>query len=208
MDHSFCKRLRAGLALALVLLLCLTGCTAAPKAPDAASSGATTNDGPGDQTADQGSDDPILPAFNTQTLDGEAADESLFDGYQVIMLNFWATFCGPCIREMPALGELADEYADKGVLIVGVPTDLVGQDGQVVDSLLASALEIRSTTGADYPHLFPSVDMQPLLQQIYAVPTTVFLDSEGRQLGEGYVGAKEKEDWAALLDSFLAEVAA
>lgn len=197
----------ARLLCALLALLLLCGCAAGANG-DGAQDGAGSTPGATDGGADSaaGESTPLLGAFTSYTLDGDAVDESLLDGYQVIMLNFWATYCGPCIREMPALGELAGEYADKGVLIVGVPTDLIGEDGQIVAAQLSAALEIRETTGADYPHILPCSAMQAILQQIYAVPTTVFLDADGCQLGEVCMGAREKEDWVDLLDERLAQV--
>ncbi len=196
---------RAALRALCLLAVCLlaTGC-AAP-APDAAPSHSLASSSESAPAADADAPLPLLGAFSTSTLDGQAADESLFEGKKVIMLNFWATFCGPCIREMPALGELAAEYADRDVLIVGIPTDVLDQDGEVDSTLLADALDIVEETGADYPHLLPCPEMWGILQQITGVPTTVFVDAEGCQIGYAYVGAMEKEDWAAILDGLLTE---
>ena len=71
----------------------------------------------------------ILSDFSTTDLDGNAADESIFAEYKLTMVNIWATFCGPCISEMPELGELASEYADKGMRVVGLVTDVMDSEG-------------------------------------------------------------------------------
>lgn len=61
-------------------------------------------------------------------------------------------------------------------------------------------------TGASYRHLLPSEDLNGLLSQIYAVPTTFFVDSRGRQVGSTYMRAMSREEWEAVLDGILAEL--
>ena len=124
------------------------------------------------------------------------------------MVNVWATFCGPCINEMPDLGELAAEYADKGVQIIGLVSDTMDSDGTISDSQVETAKEIVAETGADYRHLLPSDDLLGILSQIYAVPTTFFVDSEGVQVGDAIVTAQSKEKWIETIDGMLAEVQA
>ena len=124
------------------------------------------------------------------------------------MVNVWATFCTPCISEMPELGELADEYADKGVQIVGLISDVLNSDGSVSETQLDTAREIVSSTGADYVHIVPSTDLYGLLYQITSVPTTFFVDETGAQVGYTYLGARDKAEWSAILDEVLAEVGA
>lgn len=147
----------------------------------------------------------LVADFTAGTIHGgEVSMEELFAGYDVIMLNVWGTFCGPCVKEMPHLGELAREYADKNVLIVGVVSDISDANGNITaDYLLEDALRIVKTTGADYPHLLPCEGLMPLLYQVPALPTTVFLNAEGYQLGSAQVGALDKDGWAALLDDIL-----
>ena len=124
------------------------------------------------------------------------------------MVNVWATFCGPCINEMPDLGELAAEYADKGVQIIGLVSDTMDSDGTISDSQVETAKEIVAETGADYRHLLPSDDLLGILSQIYAVPTTFFVDSEGVQVGDAIVTAQSKKKWIETIDGMLAEVQA
>ncbi len=185
------------LLVAFVLSLSLlTGCAAdSGSAPDAGTEATLV----GNQ---------LIMDFTTKTLYGkEVSMAELFDGYDVIMLNVWGTFCGPCVQEMPHLGELSRKYADKGVLIVGVVSDISDADGVITaDYLLDDALEIVEITEADYPHLLPCSGLMPLLMQVPALPTTVFLNAEGYQLGSAQVGAMNMADWAALLDEILEQL--
>ena len=73
--------------------------------------------------------------------------------------------------------------------------------GQQVDT----ALDIVAETGADYPHLIPSGDLLGIVAQIYAVPTTFFVDSQGNQVGSAYVSAYEKEQWVEIIDGMMEE---
>lgn len=148
----------------------------------------------------------IMGSFNATDIDGNAVDQSIFADYKLTMVNVWATFCGPCLREMPDLGELAAEYKDKGVRIVGLVSDTLDRNGENDQSQVDYAKEIISDTGADYLHILPSTDLFGLLGQISSVPTTFFVDSEGRQVGSAYMGAREKDDWITIIDSTLEEV--
>jgi len=149
----------------------------------------------------------VLSLFTTTDLEGGEVDQSILEDYDLTMVNVWATFCGPCLSEMPDLGELAAEYKDKGVQIVGLVSDTLASDGTISDEQVQLAQDIVAETGADYPHLLPSEDLYGILSQIYAVPTTFFVDSEGRQVGSAYVQSMSKEKWTKIIDDTLAEVA-
>lgn len=141
----------------------------------------------------------IMGSFSATDLEGAAIDQSIFGDYDLTMVNVWATYCRPCLSEMPDLGELAEEYAEKGVRIVGLVTDVLNSDGTVSDSQLDTARDIVATTGADYLHIIPSQDLFGLLSQITGVPTTFFVDSTGAQVGSAYLGSKSKTAWDAII---------
>lgn len=74
----------------------------------------------GDATTEFGQQ--ALYALNLPDLAGKPQALAQWRG-QVLVLNFWATWCGPCRKEMPALGRLAEKYASRGVQFVGVSID-------------------------------------------------------------------------------------
>lgn len=179
-----------------VIMLLLTACgTAAPEATDSPD---------GENSAPAG----ILSSFSTTDIEGNAVDESLFSDYKLTMVNVWATYCGPCISEMPDLGTLAEEYADKGFQIVGLVSDVLDSDGNLDSAQIDKAKEIVASTGANYTHIVPGEGTYGLLSQIYAVPTTLFVDSEGRQVGPAYLSAKSLEAWKEIVDPMLEETGA
>ncbi len=143
-----------------------------------------------------------LSSFTTQDLNGNPQDEQLFSEYKLTMLNVWGTYCSPCIREMPDLAQLNTEYRDEGFRIVGLIADVASPESASADS----AREIIGTTGANYPHLLSDPSMADFLGNIQAIPTTFFLNEKGEQIGEVYVGARSKEEWAAIIEQLLEEV--
>lgn len=149
----------------------------------------------------------VFESFTAQDLDGNAVDQSIFADAELTMINVWGTFCTPCLDEMPDLGELSAEYADRGVQIVGVCSDTVNMDKELDEKKVEKAKELAEQTGADYLHIAMSGDLvDTLLPQVMAVPMTIFVDSEGKQVGNAYMGAKSKADWALIIDETLASV--
>lgn len=155
---------------------------------------------------DQADAEGILSSFTATDLEGNEVDQSVLADYDLTVINVWATFCGPCIQEMPALGELADEYQDKGVQIIGLVSDVLNADGSLSQDQIDTAKDIVEETGADYLHLLPSQDLYGILAQISAVPTTFFVDSQGRQVGQAYVQAMSKSQWEEVLKETLTDV--
>lgn len=155
-----------------------------------------------DNTAEASEKNEIFGEFKTKTLDGEEVDQDIFAKADLTMVNIWGTFCGPCIREMPELGELSREYADKGFQMVGIISDV----SQPEDD---TALEIVKKTEADYTHLVIPKDANMqyrILKNAQVVPTTIFLDKDGNQVGDTYPGAKSKKQWTAVIDEMLEKV--
>jgi rhodanese-related sulfurtransferase len=150
--------------------------------------------------------DGILSRFSARDLDGNTVDAGIFADYKLTMVNIWATFCTPCIGEMPELGSLHREYAGKGVQIVGIVADAADSSGGILPDMVETAGQIVELTGADYLHLLPSADLNDaLLEDVAAVPTTIFVDAAGNQVGEVYVGAKSSGEWRAIIDQLLEE---
>ncbi|MGF0031464.1 TlpA family protein disulfide reductase [Bariatricus sp. SGI.154] len=138
--------------------------------------------------------------FQSETLEGEEITQEVFSNSNLTMVNIWGTFCGPCIQEMPELGELSREYADQGLQIIGMLCDVEEAGDE-------TALEIVEKTQADYPHIVASMGLKlGILNEVYAVPTTIFVDQEGNQIGEVYSGARDKEGWTEVIEELLKQV--
>ena len=181
------------LSLALLLTACSTG-----KEEEKADTGNSKSSESSKASSDESG--KVFGTFESETLEGEAVSDDIFSKADLTMVNIWGTFCGPCIREMPDLGELSREYADKGVQVVGLVSD-------VGEAKNEKAEEIVSTTKADYTHIVASQDlMSGILGSVNVVPTTIFVDKEGNQVGEIYSGARDKAEWAGIIDKLLGEI--
>ena len=147
-------------------------------------------DGMAAASSDSGANKAAV-TFATRDLDGNAVTEAVFANAELTMLNVWATYCGPCLMEMPDLGELSKAYADQGVQIIGIVSDIGDSEADI-----ASARKIIADTGANYTHLLPSEELRSgLLSGMMYVPTTVFFDRAGNQVDNQIVGSKSKGDW-------------
>lgn len=152
------------------------------------------------------SESPSFQAFNSVTLTGEAVNQDIFSDNQITMINIWATFCSPCISEMPDLAALNDAYDEGEFQVIGVVLDVLDQNG-VSNDALDFAWRIIETTGANYTHLLPSYDLSLVkLNDVTAVPETLFVDSEGNLFTPEtqYLGAKSYDEWKSIIDSLLA----
>ena len=125
---------------------------------------------------------------------------------KLTMVNVWATYCNPCLREMPDLGELGKEYDSGEFQIIGVISDvMVMEDGRVDEKSLEYARELIEQTGADYTHLLLNRSLyEALLSDVSAVPTTFFLDENGVVL-DTVIGAMDKSAWEEKIHGLLEE---
>ena len=159
------------------------------------------------QTGESEESRGVFEEFTAQDLDGNQVDQSIFADADLTMINVWGTFCTPCLDEMPDLGELSEEYKDKGMQIIGICSDTVNADRELDEAQVKKAKELAEQTGADYLHLAMSGDLvDTLLPQVMAVPMTIFVDSEGKQVGSAYMGAREKDGWTEIIEEMLASV--
>ena len=148
----------------------------------------------------------VLSSFTATDLEDNEVSQEILADYDLTLVNVWSTFCGPCLREMPSLGELAAEYQPQGVNIIGIVSDTLTSEGELDEDQVDLARDLVEETKAEYTHLLPSQDLFGLLGQIYAVPTTFFVDSEGNQVGDTYMQSMSKEELSELIESHLAQV--
>lgn len=146
---------------------------------------------------------PVQINFEGQDMEGNTVSSDVFSNSRLTMINVWATYCNPCLREMPELAQLPSEYASEDFQLIGIISDVqVGADQEVLED----AKRLIEQTGADYPHLLLNESLYyGLLTDVMAVPTTFFLDSEGKIL-DTVVGAMDKQAWEEKIDELLEEL--
>lgn len=152
------------------------------------------------QEADSASATVDMIRFESKDLSGNYVNQDMLLNANLTVFNVWATYCGPCIREMPELGRLAEEYESKGVQFVGIVLDVYDAD----DTDYAE--EIIATTGAGtYLHILASDSLNDtLLSEVQYVPTTFFMDARGNIL-YSVVGAMDYDTWVDYIDSVMAD---
>lgn len=143
-------------------------------------------------------------SFETVSLEGETVSSDLFSDSRLTMINVWATYCNPCLNEMPGLGELVSEYEPEDFQLVGIVSDVpegTGEEG------LDQVRELVEAAGAaSYTHLLLSESLyEGLLSDVTAVPTTFFVNADGKIL-DTVVGAMEKDGWKEKIDELLEEL--
>jgi peroxiredoxin len=110
------------------------------------------------------------PTFAVQTLDGEWVDLADLRG-QVVLVNFWATWCPPCRIEMPGFQRVWEDYGDRGFVIVGLSVD------RGVRSDVARWVNDRGLT---FPIAFAPGDVVRSYGGANVLPTSILIDREGR----------------------------
>ena len=126
-------------------------------------------------------------------------DDSIFKDKDLTVLNIWGTFCGPCINEMPELGAWAKEMPEN-VQIIGLVADITGEtDSKQIDT----AKTILEKTDANFQNIIPNADFSPLLSTVVGVPTTYFINREGKIVGKPIVGAQVSK-YKTFVEEYLA----
>lgn len=174
-----------------ISIFCLTGMLAlglwaCSSSKDGSSEGSSSSDSSG-TTKQETSENGVtvnMPEFSTTDMDGNKVTNDIFADYDLTVVNFWATYCNPCIDELPELAEWKKELPDN-VNLIGL---LVNVDEKGSDQYKL-AEKIIKETGADYQHLLATEEFDDLISDLVGVPTTFFVDSTGKIIGEPFAGA-------------------
>jgi len=127
--------------------------------------------------ASSGLEGQLAPDFALKSSTGENLRLSEYRG-DVVMINFWATWCGPCRQEMPLLDELYTRYERVGFNLLGVN----------IDDDSRRAMQMIEELGVSFPVLFDARKEVSKLYEVDAMPVTVLVDREGnvRFVHHGY----------------------
>jgi len=124
------------------------------------------------------------PDFTLRTLSGPNLRLQEQRG-KVVLINFWATWCGPCQQEMPKLNQLYEKYRSAGFVLLGVNVD---EDAN-------HASDVATKLGLKFPVLLDSEKSVSHLFDLATMPSTVILDRDGkvRYVHRGYLSGVEAE---------------
>lgn len=142
--------------------------------------------------------------FEASTIDDEKMTSDIFADSTLTMINVWATFCNPCLREMPDLGEIATEYTKEEFQLLGIISD-VTEESEKADLNIAKDL-IENTKATTYPHLLLNQSLYfNLVSASDSVPTTYFVNQKGEVIGY-LVGSQSKDTWVSIIEELLSKM--
>lgn len=172
------------------LLAALLVCASCTAAPDATTGAADEPPTPPPAAAPDDAAPFYAPDFTADTLDGGQITLSNLRGRWVV-LNFWATWCAPCVEEMPALQQIADDYADT--------LTLLGVNMRETPQEVAAFIEAQAIR---YPILINPGDQMLLDYTVTGLPQTFIIDPAGEIVYRSF-GAITLDSFATLLDTFI-----
>ena len=159
------------------------------------------------QETSNAGDSTTVGKFETKGVDGKDYTEKVFSDYDLTLVNVFTTWCSPCVNEIPELEKLYEEMKEKGVGVVGVVLDTVGDDAKQNEDTVKKAGVLQEKTKASYPFLVPdSTMMNGRLNGISAFPETFFVDKEGNIVGETYSGSHSLDEWKEIVEKELENV--
>jgi len=148
---------------------------------------------PGDK-APPGPGAKPAPSFTLQDLKGNQVSLSDFKG-KVVVLDFWATWCPPCVKEIPHFIELYEQYKDRGFAMVGISVDRGG---------ISLVKSFARKYQVNYPILIADGQVAKAYGGTPYIPTTFVIDSAGN-IRQKYIGYKDKAVFEADIKKLLAE---
>jgi peroxiredoxin len=135
------------------------------------------------------------PAFSLPDLGGTVRRISQWDG-KVVLLNFWATWCPPCRKEIPGFIELQERYGPRGFQVVGVAID----DADKVQ-------DFADTMGINYPNLIGDLEAIDIAKsygdRLGSLPYSVVIDRSGRIVHSHWQGEFEREAVEQIIQPLL-----
>ena len=137
-----------------------------------------------------------VPNFRLKNLDNKTVSYNQVKGEKLTVIDFWATWCKPCVKSIPKLVEMADEFENRGVNFVGISID--GPRN------LAKVKPFARSLGVDYPVLLDTNSEIMARLGVQAVPSLLIVNSENEivYFHEGYQSGEEqdiKEELVKLL---------
>lgn len=203
---------RNAAAVLALAAMALTACTAAevePSAVDGIDGGPGFVQGDGPLTVVPAGEREAAPEVTAPALGGGELSLADFADEELLVLNFWASWCAPCRAEAPALERVSEEYADRGVQLIGVNTRDTESAAQAFLRGLRDDGSTEDAASGDtegYPSL---VDEGGRVTAVFArdyrsVPTTLVLDRERRVAARAF-GPIDRASLASVLDELLAE---
>jgi thiol-disulfide isomerase/thioredoxin len=145
--------------------------------------------------------DAVLPAVQGKAIDftwmenGKKQSFATLTKGKVVLLNIWATWCGPCKREIPDLVEVHNEYVGKGAMVFGISVDQDERKFQLVRSIVEKYT-------IPYINIIDNLSIMNAYGGIQSIPVTIVIDANGNVV-QRLVGGMQKQQFVALIEKEL-----
>ena len=185
------KMLKVILPVMLISVLLIAGCSGEPET-DASEMGSIIDC---EEHTGQGFEagDPA-PVFQFQTSEGQLASLSDFRG-KVVLVNFWAYWCVPCVSEMPFLQQVYDKWQEKGLVLLAIH---VGESAEEATSFMEEY-------NLSFPVLMDTEGIAAIQYGAASIPTTFLIDEEGLIRGAKVGAFSSVEEIESTLSQLMAD---
>lgn len=138
-----------------------------------------------------------VPDFTWVDENGITQKFSEVSKNKVVFLNFWATWCGPCRREVPDICELKKEFPDKDVAIIGIALDKDDNNGKALDKVK----KFIKDRNVNYTIILGDLDLIEAFgaDKIQSIPTTFIIDRKGNYPESAIIGARSKDQFGSAI---------
>jgi thiol-disulfide isomerase/thioredoxin len=144
---------------------------------------------------------PDAPDFSAPDLQGKSVSLSDYRG-KVVLINFWATWCGPCIHEIPWLIELQEKYRERGLVILGVSMDEEG-NSVVAPWLENQKFEVNGAPArVNYPVLLGGDPVAEKFGGLIGLPTSLVISRDGK-ITKRFIGPASFDTFAREIEAHL-----
>jgi len=142
------------------------------------------------------------PAFTLVDLSGKKVSLADYKG-RPVLLNFWATWCGPCKLEIPWIIKLRDQYKAKGFEVLGIESDNFDTDPKALASYKAGVVKSATALGIDYPVLLEGDTISQPYGGLDGLPNSFYVDRKGIVTAQ-IVGLADRDEIEANIKKIVA----
>lgn len=148
-----------------------------------------------------------IGSFTTIDVFENTYTDAIFADYELTLVNVCATWCGPCVKELPHLETIYQEMKDEGVNVIAFVLDTTLANGDPWKPYVSKAKTLATKSGVTFPFLVPDKTfLNGRLKEFEALPTTIFVDQKGNIVGLTYVGSRNYDQWKAIVEKELKRV--
>ncbi len=150
-------------------------------------------------------------AFTTVDLKGNQIDDSIFDGYDLTIINYWAVYCPYCIEELPDLNDWAKELSDQNIQVLGIVSNQNHNDEDeriimTTDETIEEASKIIEENNVDYTNIVTNDYIRDFFNiDTISFPTTFFVDNNGHIIDNSVITYSGTDLFKERLNTYLTD---